>query len=156
MDIKFNGLEEYIDKLNRLSALSRDKIIGAAVYDGAKIVADEVRRSIESLPTDERHMKKIGPTESVQAALLQGMGVSPLQDQNGFLNVKIGFDGYDKNPTKKYPKGHPIPMLARAVQSGTSFMHPNPFVKNAVSRSRKPAVEAMKHRVDQEIDKIMK
>lgn len=56
--IEFKGLEEYIAKLNRLEALSRDKVIGAAVYDGAQIVADAVRASIQALPTDEGHYQE--------------------------------------------------------------------------------------------------
>lgn len=157
--IEFKGLEEYIAKLNRLEALSRDKVIGAAVYDGAQIVADAVRASIQALPTDEGHyqeQKKIGPSQAVKDVLLQGMGVAPLQNDNGFENVKVGFDGYDDQPTVKYPKGHPIPMLARSVQSGTSFMYPNPFVKTAVRKSRKAAEAAMAKRVNEEINKIMK
>lgn len=155
--IEFKGLEEYQRKLKELSALSEERVIGAAIYDGAKIVADEVRKSIQSLPTDVGHAeKKRGPTIEVRDALLQGMGVSPMESRNGFLNVKIGFDGYDSHPTPKYPNGHPIPMLARSVQNGTSFMYPNPFVKSAVSKSKNPAVAAMKKRIGQEIDKIMK
>lgn len=159
--ITFKGLEEYTAKLNRLEALSRDKIIGAAVYDGARIVADEVRAQLQAVPTDEGHykgegQKKIGPSAADKQAIMQGMGIAPLQYDDGFENVKVGFDGYDDRPTERYPRGHPIPMLARAVQSGTSWMHPNPFVKTAVRRARKPAVEAMKKRVEQEIDQIMK
>lgn len=157
--IEFKGLEAYAAKLNRLEALSRDKVIGAAVYDGAAIVADAIRAEIQALPVDENHdgkNKKIGPSQADKDALLQGMGVAPLLVDNGFANVKVGFDGYDDRPTVKYPRGHPIPMLARAVQSGTSWMQGNPFVKTAVRKSRRAAAAAMAKRVEQEIDKIMK
>lgn len=156
--IEFKGLEEYTAKLNRLKALSRDRVIGAAVYDGAKVMADAVKAELQALPTDDTHArgkKAIGPTSQTKQDLIEHMGISPIQDDNGFLNVKVGFDGYNGHPTEKYPKGRPVPMLARAVQSGTSWMAPNPFVKNARSKSRKAAIEAMKKRVEQEIEKIM-
>ena len=156
--IQFKGLEEYSAKLNRLSALSRDKVIGAAVYDGAAIVADAVKAEIQALPVDDSHdkkSKKDGPSSEVKQALLEHMGVAPLQDDNGFVNVKVGFDGYAGTATTKYPRGKPVPMLARAVQSGTSFMEGHAFVKDAVRKSRKRAEAAMKERVEKEIQDIM-
>lgn len=159
--ITFKGLEEYTAKLNRLDALSRDKVIGAAVYEGAAIIADAVKQELMAIPTDSGHRRgkgtaKAGPSQEEKQAIIQGMGIAPLQNDGGFENVKIGFDGYDDRPTIKYPRGHPIPMLARAVQSGTSWMKPNPFVKTAVRRVRKAAEAAMEHRVNEEINKIMK
>lgn len=156
--IQLKGLEEYSAKLNRLSALSRDKIIGAAIYDGASVVADAVKAEIQALPVDDSHDKRTktdGPSSDVKQALLENMGVSPMRDDNGFVNVKVGFDGYTGTPTPKYPRGKPVPMLARAVQSGTSFMEGHAFVKSAVKKSRKKAVAAMKKRVEQEISEIM-
>lgn len=157
--IEFKGLEEYRLKLQHLSALSEERVLGAAVYDGAAIVADAVKAEIQALPVDNTHSKEekaIGPTQEVKDALLQGMGVAPLRNDNGFVNVKVGFDGYDDRPTVKYPRGHPIPMLARAVQSGTSWMQGNPFVKTAIRKIRKRAEAAMARRAEEEIDKIMK
>lgn len=156
--IQFKGLEEYSAKLNRLSALSRNKVIGAAVYDGASIVADAVKAEIQALPVDDSHDKKSkinGPSSDVKKALLEHMGVAPIQDDNGFLNVKVGFDGYTGTATPRYPRGKPVPMLARAVQSGTSFMEGHAFVKTAVRKSRKKAEETMKKRVEEEIEQIM-
>mgnify|MGYP001065632422 CR=1 FL=1 len=154
--IQFKGLEEYTAKLNRLEALSRDKVIGAAVYDGAAIVADAIKAELQALPTDEGHdRKKVGPERAVKDALIQHMGVAPLQNDNGFVNVKVGFDGYNGRPTPRYPRGKPVPMLARAVRSGTSFMEGHDFVKTAVRKSRKTAEAAMAKRVEREIEKIM-
>lgn len=155
--IEFKGLAEYTAKLNRLFALSRDKIIGAAIYDGAAVVADAVRAELDALPTDNRHKnKRIGPTEEEKESLKESLGVTPLQDDKGFLNVKVGFDGYHGKPTPTYPRGRPNQMIARAVQRGTSFMYPNPFVKKAVAKCRRPAQAAIEKRVNEKIEKIMK
>ena len=47
-------------------------------------------------------------------------------------------------------------MVARSVESGTTWMQKNEFVKRAVKASRKRAIEAMKKAVDKGIEKIMK
>lgn len=157
--IEFKGLAEYQAKLNRLSALSRDKIIGAAIYDGAAIVADTVRAELDAVPTDERwgtpSSPKSGPSQEEKNGLKDSLGVTPMRDDNGFVNVKIGFDGYQGKPTRKYPRGKPNQMIARSVNSGTSFMTAAPFMKNAIRKSRKLAEAAMKKRVEQEIQDIM-
>lgn len=157
--IEFKGITEYSAKLNRLSALSRDKVIGAAVYDGAKIVADTIRQEIESLPTDEHwgtpDYPKAGPSQAEKDGLLESLGVTTIRDDNGFVNVKAGFDGYQGEPTAKYPKGKPNQMIARSINAGTSFMAKVPFMDRALRKCRKPAEAAMKNRVEKEIDKIM-
>lgn len=157
--MRFKGLDEYSAKLAQLSALAEEQVLGPAIYDGAAIVADAVRAELEAVPVGTREKgggKMAGPAQEVKDAILQGMGVAPLQRDKSFLNVKVGFDGYDTQRTRKYPNGHPIPMLARAVQSGTSFMDAHPFVKNALRKSRRAAEDAMRKRAESEINKIMK
>lgn len=158
--IEFKGLDEYIDKLNRLEALSRDKVIGAAVYDGAEIAADIIREEIEKLPTDESwgtpEYPKMGPSQEEKEGLLESFGIAPVRNDNGFINVKLGFDGYHGKPTRKYPKGKPNQMIARSVENGTSFMISHAFVKAGVNKAKKAAKAAIKARVEQEINEIMK
>lgn len=156
--ISFSGIEAYSAKLAQLSAMAEEQVLGAAVYDGAAIMADAVREELEAVPVDDTHdnqTMKDGPDQKTKDALLKGLGVTPIRTDAGFINVKIGFDGYDGVKTKKYPQGRPIPMLARAVLSGTSFMQANPFVKEALRKCRKQAREAMAKRVEDEIEKIM-
>ena len=47
-------------------------------------------------------------------------------------------------------------MVARAIESGTSWMSKNRFVGKAVSRVKKQALAAMQKRAESEINKIMK
>lgn len=154
--IEFKGLAEYSAKLDRLSALCRDEIINAAVREGGGVLADAIRAELNAVPTDSQHEKiKVGPTPEEKQGLQDSMGITPIRDDDGFVNVKVGFDGYQGKPTPKYPRGKPNQMIARSVQSGTSFMRANPFVKNAVRKARPAAVAAMKKKVEDKIDKIM-
>lgn len=159
--ISFGGAKEYMAKLSRLSALEKDRVIGPAIYAGAAVVADAVHAEIRSIPTDEHwgtpEHPKTGPTRRQKDGLHESMGIAPMKDDGkGYLNVKIGFDGYNAVKSKNWPNGQPNQMVARAVESGTSFMEAHPFVKTAVQKSRKAAVAAMAKTVDEEIEKIMK
>lgn len=153
--------DEYLAKVNKLSLMTRDQVCGRAIYAGAAVAADAVRTEIKALPTDNRFVKGgaklIGPGEQQKQGLLDSLGVAPMSDDGkGFLNVKIGFDGYNRIKTKRWPKGQPNQMVARAIERGTSFMVQNPFMKRAVSKVKKRVLAVMEKTADREIEKIMK
>lgn len=119
-----NGLDDYAAYLQKIGKNTHE-IISAGVYEMAKVVADEIRGGIESLP------EKTGTTKR---GLEEGFGISPMEYYNGYLNVKLGFDGYNRN-------GVPNVLMARIFESGTSTMPKHPFVRNAVNRSQKEAIK---------------
>ena len=157
--ISFKNGDEYLMKISKLEAALKDEVCGEAIYGAAGIVADEIRAKLEAVPTDERYGTSSDPTrgpKAVQkAALLDALGISSMQERDGYLDVKIGFDGYNGVTTKRWPNGQPNQMVARSVERGTTWMKANPFVKKAVAASRKRATEFMKKSVDQSIQKIM-
>ena len=157
--ITFKGLEEYEKKIASM-AKGIDEICGAATYEGASIVADEIRKSIESLPVvsgvgTEKNPLPGGVTATQKRGLLEGLGIAKMQNDGGFYNVKIGFDGYNKTKTKKYPKGQPNQVVARGVESGTTWKKKYPFVRPAVERARKAVQAKMAETVDKGIKKVM-
>ena len=78
-----------------------------------------------------------------------------MRNDNGFYNVKIGFDGYNSVKTKTWPQGQPNMMVARAVESGTSWMQKQPFMRKAEQSSRSQCEKVMSETVDKEIEKII-
>ena len=136
-----------------------DDMIGRAVYEGAGIVADAVKANIEALPivtgygTSENPLPG-GVTAVQKAGLREGFGISKLQDDSGYLNVKLGFDGYNRTKTEKYPGGQPNQLVARGVESGTSWKQKKSFIRPAVNKTRKQAEQKMKDVLDEEISKI--
>ena len=89
--------------------------------------------------------------------LLGTLGITSMdKDAEGMYNVKIGFDGYNGIKTKRWPNGQPNQMVARAIESGTTWMRKNRFVSKAVSKTKKQALAAMQRRAETEIKKIMK
>lgn len=157
---QFKGMEEYALKLSRL-ANGSEEIAGKAIYEGAKIVADAIKANIEDLPviysqkgTEEDPIE--GLTQKQKQGLIDGFGISDMRIDNGYYNVKVGFDGYNSNHTKKFPKGQPNQLIARVIESGTSIRKKHPFVAPAVRKTKNKAVEVMGQIVDREIEKIMK
>ena len=159
--ITFPGLAEYELMLSRLSQGAED-VAGKAIYAGAEIVADAIRSNIQGLQAVPDEVgaiayaeKSPAPlTERAKEGLLDGLGISSMQDDNGYYNVKIGFDGYNGLKTKKFPQGQPNVMIARSLESGSSIAPKRPFVRPAVNAVKKQAEAKMAEIIDQEIKKI--
>ena len=154
------GLDNYIAYLQSINAVT-DEMIGEAVYDMAKVVADRVRANIQALPavpnaanvaTYRQGYSRLSEPE--KQGLLDGFGVSPMQDDNGYFNVKLGFDGYNSVKTKKYPQGQPNALIARVTESGSSYREKTPFIRPAVNAARKPAEKAGQAKIDEKIKSI--
>lgn len=156
--IDFKGIDDYAKALGTLWKES-ENIVKKAVYEGADVVANEIKQGLRSIPVDERVGAEENPVTGVgrrqKADLINGFGLSPMENKDGYINTKAGFDGYGSIKTKKYPKGQPLAMLMRSVESGTSFRKKTPVIRKAVTRARKPAEAKMAETVEAEIKKIM-
>ncbi len=135
--ITFPGLSEYELMISRLSK-GADDIAGKAIFAGAKIVTDKIRKNIGGLPS------KTGVTKR---GLEDGLGIAPLQNENGYYNVKIGFDGYNDNKV-------PNVLMARLFESGKSNVPKHPFVRPAINATRKQAEAKMVQVIDSELKKL--
>lgn len=157
---QFNGMKEYAEYLQRIGANTKE-ICGVGVYAMAEVVANKIRENLDALPTvDEaealaayREKRKTSLTSAQKKGLQEGLGVSPMENDNGYWNVKVGFDGYNKVKTRKYPNGQPNVMIARATESGSSVREKTPFVRTAVTAATKPAIQAGQAAIDEEIKK---
>ena len=143
------GIDEYVAQLGILDA-ETDNTVGKAIYKGAAIVADAVRSELQSVPLTT------GFDEKQKEGLLKSLGIAPKKVDGSYVNVKIGFDGYNDKKTRSFPNGQPNAMIARAVDSGTSFSRKNAFMSRAVRKTKDKAEEEMKIVIDQSIRAIMK
>lgn len=158
--ITFPGLYDYELMISKLSK-DVDDIAGKAIYAGAGVVADAIKENIKALPIvrgygTEKDPLPGGVTAPQKAGLIDGLGISPMQNDAGYLNVKIGFDGYNATKTDKYPQGQPNQLVARGVESGTSWKKKKPFIRPAINASKSRAEAEMARILDQEIEKITK
>lgn len=134
--VKFKNGDDYALRLSALGARSGE-VAKKAIYAGAGIVADRIRANLQGVVSG-----------AGTGALEEALGVTPMREDDGGWNVKIGFDGYDS-------KGTPNQLKARALESGTSVQAKKPFVRPAVSASKGAALAAMRAVIDEETKKIM-
>lgn len=158
--VKFDGLESYIDKLEK-AGKSANGLAKRALYDGAAVMADALRDATESLPTQEdRYVPEPFPigdiTDAQKEGLLNGIGITTMkEDGKSNITVKVGFDGYNSVRTVKYPNGQPNRLIANAINSGTSRRPKRNFVGNA-KKAKKNAEAAMIARFDEDTKQIFK
>jgi len=132
----FKAGEEYSLKLSKLATSSED-IAKKAIYEGANIVANQIRENLKGVLSEE-----------ATGELVESFGVTPIErDSDGNWNAKVGFDGYDS-------KGVANQLKARAIESGTSKQSPRPFVRPAITKTRRAVIKRMGEVVDQEIKKL--
>lgn len=119
-----------------------------ATYEGAKVIADAIRASAEALPDEKHRYLQDGDaynvvSETDKKDLLNSLGIAEIKKDEDGVRTVVGFAGYGSHPTRKYPKGLPMPLLARAIESGSSVRSAHPFVRPAVNAKRKAARTAM-------------
>lgn len=148
---KVVGFDALYAEFDRMSGDTRE-ICGRTIYPGAGIVADAVKAGIDKLP--KRTSKNMrGVTDRQRAGLKEGFGIARMRESDGVYNVALGFDGYNSEVTAKYPNGHANSMIARSVESGTSFLKKTPFIAPAVRSVKEQAEAAMARACDEEIKK---
>lgn len=148
------GMKEYTRRLTRLKDFGREEL-GSVIFKGAAVIADAMKAELRALPVDNRFVKNgeklHGIHELQKRGLIRGFGIAKMRYDGSFLNVKLGFTGYNAMQTQQYPNGQPNAMIARAVVAGTSFRQRNDFV----TRATRKASEAEKV-MEEEFDKALK
>lgn len=162
--IKFDGFkggDAYGAKLEMLANRETRSMIRRAVGRGAVRVADAIEAALRAIPSCKPKM--LTGTEQLETALqnfekahlLNALGITPVDtDARGFVNAKVGFDGYTEAPTAKYSRGTPIPMLAASVERGSSVRPAHPFIEPTVRKIRKDVIRVMEESIDTDIKEI--
>ena len=173
--IKTEGMDELIQKLEK--AGDRALGVGArALYKGAGVVADAISSGARSIATEPFKYagggtkRKPSPEEK---AILNAAGAAGIAkfDKNGLsVNTAVGYNlsGYaqvnwnhmsNKARTKYKIKGggnaKPVAVIANAINSGTSFMEKQPFIRKAITKSKGAAQSAMEATIEQLVDQIL-
>lgn len=156
---QFEGVDNYIAQLRKIYD-DTDEIIGRAVYEGAGVVMQSVVSAIDGISVDNRFgtetNKTSGPNSYQKEGLKRSVGITKMRKDGTFTNVKIGFDGYNGLRTKTWPNGQPNAMIARSIESGTSWMQKQPFMRKAENSSRSKCEQAMAAEIDREVAKRVK
>jgi HK97 gp10 family phage protein len=134
--------EDFLTKVSTL-ADKTDEIIPKVLKEGGEVVSAKVKSNLQAVIG-----KEIKYDSRSTGELIDALGVTPAGvDRNGNYDVKVGFD----EPRKD---GESNAKIANILEYGKSGQPPKPFLKPAKTASRNACIEAMKKKLDEEINKL--
>lgn len=161
MSIKTDGIEE----LNRMMAQLGERaydVASGALFDGAGVVADAYTAATNKIVTEPFHYlarpeltgtKRYASPEE-KAALQGKSGIAKFDKTGDGVDTVIGISGaagYANVGGK--PKA--VRLIARSINSGTSFMHKQPVFRKAASQSSGAAKSAIVSKAEQMFNEII-
>lgn len=155
--IVFDGLEEYLSKIEILQDKATE-MLKESVYPAAGLITDKIREKIKSLDSGkERHTKAKRIMHYKQKeGLLNGLGLARMEETEFGVHTKVGFHGYNELKSKKYPKGQPNAMIARVVESGSTYQKKQSFIRPVVNTYKKEVENMIENNLDEKIKEVMK
>lgn len=157
--MKTEGLDDVSLMFGKISSAGT-AIAKMAVYDGARVMADEIRRETNALPVDKERYLQGGQKYAVitrrdKRDLAAHLGITKITRSTSGVRAVIGFAGYGSLKTHKYKKGLPMALLARSLMKGTSVRKQSAFIDRSAARGAAPAIDAMIKTGESVIDKII-
>ena len=131
---KADGLDEYMSKLKAMGA-SVEGSIKRAVYPAAGMVIEAIKANT--------------PTDGAANGLRDSAALRTFKNENGYVYTEVTFDGYDE-------RGHPNPVKARVLESGSSTRQKHPFIRPAVNRVKAQAEALMASEFEKICEEKMK
>ena len=156
--VKVKGVSDVSLMLGKL-AQAGSGVAKMVVYDGARVMADEISRQIRNLKTDEPRCLRDGDKFRVitaidQRDLARHLGISRITKSTTGTTAVIGAAGYGSYKTKKYPDGLPMAMLARSLHKGTVVREKSAYIDRAIGAAGQKARAAMAETGEKAIAKI--
>ena len=125
------NLKEYEHQLYLLGAKS-EKVCKYAIYDAAGMVLEAIKAA----------------TPVGNGDLQESISLAPMRNDNGFVNTKIEWTGYDRD-------GTPNALKAAVLEHGRSNKSKVPFIRPAVQSVKRAAQFSMQMKLDEIIEKII-
>ena len=134
--------EDFLLKVSKL-ADKTDGILPRVLQAGGEVVEAKVKSNLQSIIGSGTKEESRSTGELVGA-----LGVSPAkQDKDGNFNVKVGFaDGR--------ADGRSNSMIAGVLEYGKHGQPAKPFLKPAKSASKNACIEAMKAKLESEVNGV--
>jgi hypothetical protein len=140
--VNFKMPEEFLSKVSRL-ANQTDVILPEVLEAGGEMVLNKVKGNLNKVVGSETKYSSRSTGE-----LLSSLGLSDAkQDRDGNFNVKVGF-------AEPRSDGESNAKIASIIEYGKHGQPAKPFLKPARIASRKPCMNAMIAKLEEEIDKI--
>lgn len=150
-----------MEAISRMLTELGDKAEGVAaygLYDGAAVMVDEVKAAVGNIRTETFHYNAFGQRlpspEEKEALLSAGAGVAKFDRNGSEVNTAIGFGnaGYVEIAGKRKA----VAQIANAINSGTSFMQKQPFIRKAKRSGSGKAEQKMLESIERKLNEIIK
>ena len=157
--MSYSGASELGEMLSRLGTEAPD-IARKALFTGAGTVADAVKAAVMQLPVGTPKENSptghpfTGLTEEDRDDLAAGVGIARFDSKGDAETTAISFNGYTRRTEPGFPKGVPLAMIARSLESGSSVRAKHPFVRQTIRAVKDAAQAAMVQTAEAEISKI--
>lgn len=156
--LKVEGMDELTAMLSRAED-SAQGIAAAALYDGAGVVADEISKGARSVKTSpfkyaSGWQRQPSPEEKEAIVSAGAAGIAKFRKTGNEVLTSVGYgrSGYAEINGKRKP----VAVIANAINSGTSFMKKQPFIRKAVSQSQGRATNAIEQKISEMVENMMK
>jgi len=155
--LKVDGMAELSETLSKMEEAA-PAIAAKALYQGAGIMAEEIRKGAAQIKTAPFQYAKNGTRlpspEEKQIVMDAGAGIAKFNKNGTEVDTSVGYraSGYaDLNGKTK-----PIPLIVNSINSGTSFMKKQPFIRKAANSGGKKAMAAMESVIEAEFEAAQK
>ena len=150
------GMDE-IGKLLEKMEKAAPAVAAEALYEGAGVMSAEINGAaagIRTGPGATRQSARYATEEEKAAVLSAGAGIAKFQKNGTEVNTSVGYksSGYATIRGKRKP----IPLIANSINSGTSFMHKQPFVRRAATSGGAKAMTKMTEFIEDAFEKMNK
>ena len=155
--MKVDGMAEISELLSQMEEKA-PAVAARALYDGAGIMADEIRKGTETIKTAPfkyaRNGTRLPSPEEKEIVSQAAVGIAKFDKNGTEVDTSVGFrqSGYAELNGKQKP----IPVIVNAINSGTSFMNKQPFIRKAANSGAPKAMKAMKDRIESDFEAMKK
>jgi HK97 gp10 family phage protein len=145
---KVEGMDQLLSNFGKLPETAK-KVAAEALYEGAGVMADAVGQAVRGIvtkrmkyPAPEGKQRMPSPEEK---EILENArhGVAKFRNNGNEIDTSVGF----QNSGYAVLKGRvvPVPVIANSINSGTSFMKKQPFMRKAFSQNKAKAIAAIEN-----------
>lgn len=146
---------EKIEQMLKTLGTNAEKAAAKGLFNGAGIMQNEIEKGAEAIKTEPFWYATNGktrlPSPEEKAVMMAkgGPGIAKFRKDGYNVDTAVGYSnaGYAMMKGKKVP----IPLIVNAVNSGTSFMQKQPFIRKAVSTGQKKASDAISQTIEDQI-----
>ena len=158
--MKVEGMTEISEMLNQLEERAPGVAAGA-LYEGAGLMADALNQGAQSIKTEPFHyvvfpgnITRLPSPEEKEIVTTAAAGIAKFNKSGTEVDTSVGFrdSGYAELKGKMVP----IPKIVNAINSGTSFMRKQPFVRKSASKATPKVIAQMKKYIEEAFDAIGK